>query len=302
MITANEKYSVFARKTYASFDVPLSTLTGFRTGGPADLVLSPEDSSRLIEALSLLKAKGINFFVLGKGSNVLALDEGYRGAIIRTDRGFGNISVKDYTITAGAGVTLAKLCETARESCLSGLEFAYGIPGSVGGAVFMNAGAYDGEIKDVLSYVKCINSETGETCLISNSKCDFGYRHSRFTNHPEYIITEAVFNLVAGTQDDIRAKMDCFIGRRKDKQPLEYPSCGSTFKRPEGAYASALIDQCGLKGYSVGGAMVSEKHAGFVINYNNATSHDIFNIISDVQRIVKGKTGYELSPEVIFLK
>ena len=297
-----DKYRFFRNKSYARFDIPLAGMTGFRTGGPADLVLYPEDISRLNEIIHILNDNDIPFFVLGKGSNVIAPDDGYRGAVICLDKGFGTIKVENDTIIAGAGVGLVSLCEAALDNCLSGLEFAFGIPGSVGGAVFMNAGAYGGEIKDIVSFVKCLNTKTGEICLISNRKCDFSYRSSRFSNHSEYIILEAVFKLTNRPKEEIRTEMDDYINRRKTKQPLEFPSCGSTFKRPEGAYASALIDQCGLKGFSVGGAKISEKHAGFVINYNNATSGDIIELINKVQDVVKQKTGYDLLPEVIFLK
>ncbi len=279
---------------------PLSEMTTFKTGGPADVVVYPfsVDSVKLI--LAYLNEQSIPFYVLGRGSNVLAPDEGYRGVIISTEQ-LNEIKLKnDCTVEVSCGTSLIKLCKFALDNSLSGFEFAYGIPGSVGGAVYMNAGAYGGEIKDVIlscSYIDTDGNIASKNC----SDLDLGYRHSTF-NDSECFILSAVFKLNKSDKNEIKARMDELIGKRKDKQPLEYPSAGSTFKRPTGYFAGALIEECGLKGFSIGGAAVSEKHAGFVINKGNATSEDVLSVIKHCRDVVFSLKNVNLETEVKLLK
>ncbi len=274
----------------------MSHQTTFRAGGNADIIVFPATTDSLINILKSAVSENIPYMVMGNGSNILVCDNGIRGIVIKTTSLESNIKVNDTTITCSAGASLSKLCLTALEHGLTGLEFAYGIPGTVGGAVYMNAGAYGGEIKDVLKSVTHINPDFCSED-VSADTLNLAYRTSFYAKNPDYIITDAVFELKKGDKAEIKAKMDELMGRRKDKQPLEFPSAGSTFKRPEGYYAGALIEQCGLKGYAVGGAQVSEKHAGFVIN-KNGTASDILALIEYVKRTVKEKTGIELEPEV----
>lgn len=279
---------------------PLSRHTTFKIGGKADTYVKVTSVSKLSTILKECKESDVDYMIIGNGSNILASDDGYRGVVIRLDGDFRKISlVDDDTIYCGAGATLAALCKFALNNGLSGLEFAWGIPGTVGGAVFMNAGAYGGEMKDVVYSVNHITPD-GETGRIEKDDLQFGYRNSVYRqNHA--IITGVTLKLKKGNPDDIRAAMDDFLGRRSSKQPLDYPSAGSVFKRPEGAYAGALIEQCGLKGHSHGGAQVSKKHAGFIINKSNATASDVKNLIREVQTKVYDETGYNLECELIIL-
>lgn len=279
---------------------PLSRHTTFRIGGNADTYVKVGSLSKLSTILKECKESGIDYMILGNGSNVLASDDGYRGVIIRLDGDFRKISlVDDNTIYCGAGATLAALCKFALNCGLTGLEFAWGIPGTVGGAVFMNAGAYGGEMKETVYCVSHITPD-GETGRIEKENLRFGYRASVYRSN-KAIITGVTLRLQKGNPEDIRAKMDDFLGRRSAKQPLEFPSAGSVFKRPEGAYAGALIEQCGLKGHSHGGAQVSDKHAGFIINKQNANAADVKNLIREVQTKVYDETGYNLECELIIL-
>ncbi|MCD8006475.1 MAG: UDP-N-acetylmuramate dehydrogenase [Oscillospiraceae bacterium] len=271
---------------------PLKEHTSFKIGGSCDIMIFPNSIDSLRELISEVD----RYIILGNGSNVLFSDNGYRGAIFVLGSDMSEIDVDGEYITASAGASLARVCKTALDNALTGLEFAYGIPGSVGGAVFMNAGAYGGEMKDVVSEVTCIN-QSGEIITYPSDKLDFSYRRSRFTNSGE-IIVSAKFRLSHGDKDAIKARMDELIARRKSRQPLEYPSAGSTFKRPEGTYAGLVIEESGLKGYSIGGAKVSDKHANFVINTGNATAADVMNLISHIKKTVLEKTGYELECEV----
>ncbi len=279
---------------------PLSRHTTFKIGGNADVYIKVKNYSQLTSVLKECRESDVDYLILGNGSNVLAGDEGYRGVVIRLDGDFRKISLlDDTTVYCGAGATLASLCKFALNNGLSGLEFAWGIPGTVGGAVFMNAGAYGGEMKDVNYCVSHVD-KNGNLGRTDREALQMGYRTSVYrTNH--CIITGVTLKLQKGVPEDIRAKMDDFLGRRSDKQPLEFPSAGSVFKRPEGAYAGALIEQCGLKGKCHGGAQVSEKHAGFIINKQNATAHDVKSLIREVQTEVADKTGYTLECELIIL-
>ena len=279
---------------------PMSKHTSFKIGGTADTYVKVDTLSKLSAILKECKQSDIEYILLGNGSNVLVSDDGIRGVVIRLDGDFRQIALVDEnTIYCGAGATLAQLCKFALNCGLTGLEFAWGIPGSVGGAVFMNAGAYDGEMKNVVHSVSHVSPD-GKIGRIEKDDLDFGYRTSVYRKN-NMIITGVTLKLEKGNTDDIRDKMDDFMNRRTSKQPLEYPSAGSVFKRPEGNFAGALIQQCGFKGKSVGGAQVSEKHAGFIINKSNATANDVKNLVKEIQNTVAEKTGYNLECELIIL-
>lgn len=298
----NELLTKFAEETKITFseNEMLSAHTTFKIGGPAEVFANPQSAEQAAAAVRFCKENGVKLFPLGKGSNLLVSDEGASGIVLHFGREMSKISMlDDETIYCEAGASLAKLCSFALENSLTGLEFAYGIPGSVGGAVFMNAGAYGGEIKDVILYAEHID-ENGNCGRFEGNALEMSYRHSVYSSK-KYIITAAAFRLKKGNKAEIKAKMDELLGKRFDKQPMDKPSAGSTFKRPEGAFASALIDQCGLKGFTVGGAQVSEKHAGFVINKGGATCADVLELIKQVQDKVKADTGFALEPEVEIL-
>lgn len=279
---------------------PLSKHTTFKIGGVADTYVKVTSLSKLSTILKECRESDIDYMIIGNGSNILASDDGYRGVVIRLDGDFRKIALlDDDTVYCGAGATLAALCKFALNNGLSGLEFAWGIPGSVGGAVFMNAGAYGGEMKDVVYSVNHL-TKNGEPGRTEKDALQFGYRTSVYRQN-NAIITGATLKLRKDNPEDIRARMDDYLGRRSSKQPLEYPSAGSVFKRPAGAYAGALIEQCGLKGHSHGGAQVSEKHAGFIINKANANANDVKSLIREVQTKVYDETGYNLECELIIL-
>ena len=279
---------------------PLSKHTTFKIGGVADTYVKVTSLSKLSTILKECRESDIDYMIIGNGSNILASDDGYRGVVIRLDGDFRKIAlVDDDTVYCGAGATLAALCKFALNNGLSGLEFAWGIPGSVGGAVFMNAGAYGGEMKDVVYSVNHL-TKNGEPGRTEKDALQFGYSTSVYRQN-NAIITGATLKLRKDNPEDIRARMDDYLGRRSSKQPLEYPSAGSVFKRPAGAYAGALIEQCGLKGHSHGGAQVSEKHAGFIINKANANANDVKSLIREVQTKVYDETGYNLECELIIL-
>ena len=281
-------------------DEPLSRHTTFKIGGCADTYVRATSVSKLSAIIRECVEADVDYIIIGNGSNILVSDEGYRGVVIRLDGDFRKISLVDEdTIYCGAGATLAALCKFALSCGLSGLEFAWGIPGTVGGAVFMNAGAYGGEMKDVVYSVNHLTPD-GNTGRTEKEDLQFGYRTSVYRKN-KAIITGTTIKLKKDDPNEIRARMDDYLGRRNSKQPLDYPSAGSVFKRPQGAYAGALIEQCGLKGHSHGGAQVSEKHAGFIINANNATASDVKNLIREVQTKVYDETGYNLECELIIL-
>ncbi len=272
----------------------LSALTSFKTGGPASVV-APLTASAAARLYPALKIAGVPVFVLGGGTNVIARDEGYEGVIFSTAKLRG-VAAKGGVLTAESGLPVTTLAVAARKRSLTGAEFLYGIPGTVGGAVFMNAGAYGGETREICVSVRAVSPE-GEVRDFSAEECDFSYRHSAFSEHP-WLVLSASFALQPGEAKAIREKMDDLMQRRRDKQPLEYPSAGSTFKRCEGRFTAQIIDQLGLKGTRRGGAMVSEKHAGFIINYDHATSRDIFDVIDEVRRVVREKENLDLECEV----
>lgn len=275
---------------------PMSRHTTFGIGGLA-LLLRPRARGELQTAVSLCRAAGQPPFILGRGSNLLVSDHGISRPVIQLEGDFTAITREGDTLRCGAGAPLTAVCRAAARHALSGIEWAFGIPGSLGGGVYMNAGAYGGELRDVLTEVTFLD-ETGEYRTLPAAELDLGYRHSIFEERPDCVIVEAVLSLTPGEEAAIGAAMEDFMSRRREKQPLEYGSAGSTFKRPVGNYASALIDQCGLKGLSVGGAEVSQKHAGFIINRGGATAADVRQLIAEVQRVVREKTGYTLECEI----
>ncbi len=277
--------------------VSMSDYTSFKTGGNASLLVSPNSADSLSELIKYCTSLGVKPLIIGNGSNTIISDNGIDNVVIHIDEGFKHIEYCGGGIVkCGAGVSLAKLCSFALEYELSGLEFAFGIPGSVGGAAFMNAGAYGGEMKDVVMLCNHIEP-TGEKGSLSGNMLDYGYRKSAYRDNG-CVITSVVFKLEKGEPDAIKYKMDSFLERRKAKQPLDYPSAGSVFKRPEGYFAGALIQECGLKGKTIGGAQVSEKHAGFIINIGNAKTKDITDLIEYVQKTVKEEKGVLLEKEV----
>ena len=279
-------------------NVRLRDYTTFQIGGNCPIAVSPETAVHMQTVTTWLLENDCPYFVLGKGSNILASDNGYHGVLLLT-QSLRTIEKNENTVRCGAGVSLSKLCAFAASHALGGLEFAWGIPGSVGGAVYMNAGAYGGEIVDVIKSATFLE-EDGTIRTLPVEELDLSYRHSCFTG-TKRIILEAEISLHPDEKEAISARMDDYIGRRTSKQPLDKPSAGSTFKRPKGGYASALIEQCGLKGFTIGGAQVSEKHSGFLVNCGDATAADMEALIHHVQRVVKEQTGFSLECEVIHL-
>lgn len=279
-------------------DEPMSEHTTFEVGGPADLFVTPEDIDEVREVVSAVRESGENYFLLGRGSDLLVSDAGFRGVIIALECLMG-VSVEDDEMCCQAGVDLREASEMACELGLSGLEFACGIPGSVGGACYMNAGAYDGCMADVLKEVRVLTL-AGDVCDLGVDELDLGYRHSRIADEG-LVVLSATFALTRADGEKIRQKMDDLTHRREEKQPLDLPSAGSTFKRPEGHFAGKLITDAGLRGYQVGGAAVSKKHAGFVVNVGGATAADVHAVIEHVQAEVERQFGVRLQPEVRFL-
>lgn len=286
------------QKVFYKKDEPMAIHTTFKIGGKADLYIEPSTAEALRLTVEALRKEGIPFFTVGKGSNLLVSDRGIGGAVVSTARLDEIKLIDDAHIYAGAGASLTAVCLFALKHSLSGLEFAYGIPGSIGGAVYMNAGAYGGEIAQVTESVESLGSGL-EAIRRSTDELGFSYRNSVFCGSQE-IITGAVFRLTKGDAESIQARMNELMGKRKASQPLDFPSAGSTFKRPHGFFAAALIDECGLKGASVGGAQVSEKHAGFIINKDRATCDDVLALIAKVRQTVLEQKGVTLQTEVIY--
>lgn len=278
-------------------DEPMDKHTTFRVGGSADCFVEIGTVEELSAIIRYLKQTERNYIVLGNGSNVLVGDKGFRGVILHMGNRFSNIIVNGTTIKAQAGAMLAVVAKTAAKHSLTGLEFAAGIPGTIGGAIVMNAGAYDGEMKQVVRSVTVL-SEAGEVMVLSNETMNFGYRTSVIKNRP-FIVLETELVLQEGDTSAIQEKMADFNEKRRSKQPLEFPSAGSTFKRPEGQFAGKLIMDAGLRGFRIGGAQVSEKHCGFIINKGNATAADISELMDEVTEKVKERFFVTLEPEVI---
>ena len=299
----NEKIKQHFQKVLADDQIlelePMSRHTTFRIGGPAELFLVPKSVPQIAQILGICREEKVPYFILGNGSNLLVSDKGYHGVVVQLYRGFSQIQVQGNEIHASAGALLSGIASAARDATLTGFEFAGGIPGTIGGAVVMNAGAYGGEMKDVLKEVTVLTQE-GEILTLQADQLRMGYRTSAIKEEG-YVVLEAVISLEPGDQEAIRSRMQELTGMRSSKQPLSYPSAGSTFKRPEGYFAGKLIMDSGLRGYQVGGAQVSEKHCGFVINTGNATAEDVRQLMADVQRIVKEKFDVMLEPEVKFL-
>ena len=276
--------------------VPMSEYTTFRTGGPADFFVTPGDRDSFLKLVWYMRQSEREYLILGKGSNILVGDRGYHGTVVSTAEALKDIVIDGDTITAGAGAKLADVANMAAEASLAGMEFASGIPGSVGGAVFMNAGAYGGEMSQIVSSVEVIGP-AGEVINILGSDMGFGYRTS-VAQKANFPVISAKLKLEQGNKEEIKARIRELGIERAKKQPLEFPSAGSTFKRPEGYYAAKLITDTGLSGLTIGGARVSPKHNGFIINLGNATSADILDLIEEVKEHVKAKFGVELEPEV----
>lgn len=278
---------------------PMSRHTTFRIGGPARLMALPRSAGEARGAVRAAAELGVSPFFLGNGSNLLVADGGYGGFVLKTS-GMDQVRGDGCRLRAESGIPLARLAAAALDRGLAGLEFAHGIPGTLGGAVVMNAGAYGGEMVQVLTSVTYLD-RAGETRALPAAECELSYRHSLFGGRPDWLILEAELELRPGEAGAIRARMEELAARRREKQPLDLPSAGSTFKRPEGHFAAALIEQCGLKGLAVGGARVSEKHAGFVVNAGGATAGDVRRLMDQVRETVLRQTGVALEPEVKLL-
>ena len=301
-VAAKERLAALCQleKIPVLWDEPMKNHTSFKIGGPAAALCAPKDRRQLRELVGFVQREGVDSWYIGSGSNLLVSDEGLNGIAILLDGGFdGEIELDGTVLLAPAGKKLSALCAAACAAGLTGLEFAYGIPGSVGGAVYMNAGAYGGEMKDRLLWVEYL-APTGEIVRLEQEQLSLSYRHSRFMEEGMQgsCIVRAAFGLQRGEKAAIQSEMDRILNQRRQKQPLEFPSAGSTFKRPQGAFAAQLIDKCGLKGFTVGGAQVSEKHAGFVINTGKATCADVLELTRQVRECVQEKTGYLLELEV----
>lgn len=301
-VAAKERLAALCQleKIPVLWDEPMKNHTSFKIGGPAAALCAPKDRRQLRELVGFVQREGVDSWYIGNGSNLLVSDAGLNGIAILLDSSFdGEIELDGTVLLAPAGKKLSAVCAAACAAGLTGLEFAYGIPGSVGGAVYMNAGAYGGEMKDRLIWVEYL-APTGEIVRLEQEQLSLSYRHSRFMEEgmEGSCIVRAAFGLQRGEKAAIQSEMDRILNQRRQKQPLEYPSAGSTFKRPQGAFAAQLIDKCGLKGFTVGGAQVSEKHAGFVINTGKATCADVLELTRQVRECVQEKTGYLLELEV----
>lgn len=295
-----ERISQFVPKENISENELMSRHTTFKVGGPCSVLVKIDDTEWLKNLLPLLVKEKISYFFLGNGSNLLVSDEGYKGVVLTFSQKLADdVIVDGEKIIAGGGVLLSKVAKYALDASLTGFEFAAGIPGCVGGAMVMNAGAYDGEMKQIVETVEVVDTK-GDTRILSCDEMEFGYRTSILKREP-FIVTKVVYKLRKGDNNAIKEKMDDLAARRRDKQPLEYPSAGSTFKRPEGYFAGKLIMDAGLRGYQVGGAKVSDKHCGFVINAGDATATDVHNLINDVIKKVQDEFQVTLEPEVIRL-
>lgn len=277
----------------------MSRHTTFRVGGEAACLIKVSDREELSKLIKFLRQTEHDFFLIGNGSNLLVSDNGYEGVIVKLSGEFEEIKSDGLKIVAGAGASLARVAKTAMSEGLSGMEFAAGIPGTLGGAIVMNAGAYEGEMKQIVKEVTVMDQE-GNILVLDNDTMEFGYRSSVIRNRP-FIVLSAVLALEEGSREEIEQKMQKLSEKRRQKQPLEYASAGSTFKRPEGNFAGKLIMEAGLGGFTIGGASVSQKHCGFVVNTGTATALDIYEVIKEVQEKVKEQFGVMLEPEVIFL-
>lgn len=291
-----EKLSKIVRKEQILEEEPMKKHTTFRIGGPAEYLILPQTTEEIVDVIKLCRQEEIPWYIVGNGSNLLVADEGVRGVVIQLLRNFNQIQVEDCQIRMQAGAQNAAVAKRALDASLTGFEFAAGIPGTIGGAVVMNAGAYGGEMKDILKEVTVLDPN-GMIRTIPAEELELGYRTSIIARKG-YVVLEAVIVLKTGDPKEIKAAMDELKEKRVTKQPLEYPSAGSTFKRPEGYFAGKLIMDAGLRGFSVGGAQISEKHCGFVINKGNATAKDVTELMDETKKIVMEKFGVALEPEV----
>lgn len=289
----------FVRSDNVHIQESMAAHTTFKVGGPADCLVELENTEQLQKVQRYLKQVELPYVVLGNGSNMLVSDKGYRGVVLQIGKKMNAVKVEGNRIVAQAGALLSQVSRVALEYGLTGMEFASGIPGTVGGGVVMNAGAYGGEMSQIVSMVKVVNAD-GEIMELSNANMEFGYRYSTIKNQP-FVVTDVSFELKQGDKEAIKATMDDLTEKRREKQPLEYPSAGSTFKRPEGHFAGALIMNAGLRGLQIGGAKVSEKHCGFVINAGGATASDVMNLIREIQAKVKDEFQVDLETEVVIL-
>lgn len=280
-------------------DELMSRHTTFRIGGPASVFVTPKSEKDLVTAIEICRSQGAPYFILGNGSNLLVSDQGYDGVVVHIGSDLRDISVEGTEITAKTGAMLSQVAHAALAHGLTGMEFAAGIPGSLGGACMMNAGAYGGEMSQILVGVRALDDK-GQIVELAADQLELGYRHS-IMMEKQYVVLGARIHLEKGNPEKIQAQMDDLKEKRIAKQPLEYPSAGSTFKRPEGAFAGKLIMDAGLRGFRIGDAMVSEKHCGFVVNAGKATAEDVCGVISHVQQVVMEKYGKELEPEIRFL-
>lgn len=295
-----DKLEEIVGKDKIKYNEKMSKYTTMRVGGPCDCIVFPDEISKIKEVIDFCKNENITFFVIGNGSNLLVKDEGIHGVVIKLGHRFSKIELDGEYILAYAGATMPTLSQLAKKNSLKGLEFACGIPGTIGGGVKMNAGAYGSQISDILYEVTYMD-EKEEIKTIKNKDCSFGYRKSIFTINPNYVILSAKFKLERGNIDEIENKMKENSLARKAKQPLEYPNFGSVFKRPEGYFVGKLVDDAGLRGYKIGGAQVSTKHTGFIVNVDNATCKDVLDLIGYVQTTVYNKFNVKLTPEVIII-
>lgn len=295
-----DKLEEIVGKDKVKYNEKMSKYTTMRVGGPCDCIVFPDEISKIKEVIDFCKNENITFFVIGNGSNLLVKDEGIHGVVIKLGHRFSKIELDGEYILAYAGATMPTLSQLAKKNSLKGLEFACGIPGTIGGGVKMNAGAYGSQISDILYEVTYMD-EKEEIKTIKNKDCSFGYRKSIFTINPNYVILSAKFKLERGNIDEIENKMKENSLARKAKQPLEYPNFGSVFKRPEGYFVGKLVDDAGLRGYKIGGAQVSTKHTGFIVNVDNATCKDVLDLIGYVQITVYNKFNVKLTPEVIII-
>ncbi len=287
-------------KENIKYNEPMKNHTTTKVGGPCDCLVEPSSIDEIKAVIKYAKENNINYYVIGNGSNLLVKDEGIHALIIKITDKFSDYEVNDNYIKVYAGCSVPKLAQVAKNNSLSGLEFACGIPGSVGGAIRMNAGAYGSEMVNVVSKVGYLDEDCN-VVEISNEEAQFTYRHSMFVENPQYVILYAIYKLEKGNKEEITEKMTTNMNSRREKQPLEYPNFGSVFKRPEGYFVGKLVDDCGLKGYTIGGAQVSTKHSGFIVNISNATCKDVLDLIEYVKKMVYEKFNVMLQEEVVIL-
>ncbi len=295
-VEAAKRIEQFYEKDEMRLDAPMSDHTSFKIGGPAKILTQPRQPEQIRETLNVCRDLNLPFYIIGNGSNLLVPDHGIDGVVVKISDAFDDARIEGTKIIAKSGILLSRLANLAMNNDLGGLEFASGIPGTLGGAIFMNAGAYGGEMKDVVESVTILTQE-GEIVTLENEACEFGYRSSAIQRCGS-IVLEVTLNLESRSYADIKEVVDDLTVKRTSKQPLDLPSAGSTFKRPEGHYAGKLIDDAGLRGIRVGDAQVSEKHCGFVVNRGKATSAEVMELISLVQKVVKDKFDVTLEPEV----